>query len=330
MIFLSAADTEAVIDWRHAIQCIRKAYSSAIVPTAVPGRLIAADGSEWIRCMSAVCSTGRYVGTKQISRTRGGKVIYVITLFDKASGELSHLIDAISITAWRTASTSAVALAALSTGGPVDLAILGSGLEAQTHAKAIFETSKIRSVSIFSPTVANRERFAGQLRSSHAHDTRAVGSAEEAVRGATHVVAAARPRDEMPVLHGSWLAPGTVVISVGSTTPSQREIDVSVVERASLIISDVPDELSTDTGDMIAARDAGIEFEHKLFSLQDLLQGRVKADPASGGVTMFKSVGSALQDISFAEYIAESAARDNVGTALDLGFRIKQSIGRNS
>jgi alanine dehydrogenase len=120
------------------------------------------------------------------------------------------------------------------------------------------------------------------------------------------------------------------VITVGSTTPSQREIDVSVVERSDLIVADVPDELERDTGDMIAATTEGVKFTHKLFSMQDLVQGRLDISKANGGIRMFKSVGSALQDVSFAEHIAWAAARDGLGVELDLGFQLKKSIGRNA
>jgi ornithine cyclodeaminase/alanine dehydrogenase-like protein (mu-crystallin family) len=330
MIFLSAADTEAVFEWSSAIGCIRDAYACDIAAAALPGRLVAADRSAWIRCMPAIPLSGRYMGVKQISRTRNGKVIYVITLFDKDTGEISHLIDGISITALRTASTSAVALDELSGPGPVDLAVLGSGLEARTHVKAVSHIRELKTIAIFSPTQENRERFAAELRETLRADIRAASSPEAAVRGASHVIAAARSRDESPILLGSWLNAGAVVISVGSTTRSQREIDVSVVKRADIIVADVPDELATDTGDMIAATAAGVQFDHKLFSLQELVQKRIPIKESRDGIRMFKSVGSALQDVSFAEYIASAAATIGLGSALKLDFQIKQSIGKNT
>lgn len=326
MLFLSALDTEAVFQWTAAIGCIRDAYAAEIAPAAVPGRLVAADKSAWIRCMPAMPGSGKYNGVKQISRTRKGKVVYVITLFDKETGELSHLIDGIMITALRTASTSAVALDALSGPGPIDLAVLGSGLEARMHVKAISHIRDIRSVAVFSPTEQNRERFAVELRNALQAEIRTTAAPEEAVRGASHVVAAARSRDESPILHGDWLRSGSVVISIGSTTPSQREIDVSVVARSDIIVADVPDELAHGTGDMVAATAAGIAFEHKLFPLQDLVQKRIALEP-NGGILMFKSVGSALQDVSFAEYIATAAC--GRGTPLAVDFQVKQSIGKN-
>ncbi len=331
MIFLTAAETEAVFDWPSAIACIRDAYAAPLAPKGAPGRVVAADRSAWLRCMPAIPSSGRYNGVKQISRTREGRLAYVITLFDKETGELAYLIDGVSITALRTSATSAAALEALDPDGALDLCIIGSGLEAQTHFQALAATRKIRSLAIYSPTEANRQALANQAQRDFGIAARATASVEEAVRGATHVIAAARSRDETPLLFGDWLNPDAVVISVGSTTPSQREIDVSVVERASLIVSDVPEELAADTGDMIAAKAAKLVFEDKMFSLHDLIQGRIaSARGERRGIVMFKSVGSALQDVVFAEYVALRASSKALGRSLDLDIKIKQSIGRNS
>jgi len=331
VIYLSAADTDAILDWPAAIDCMRKAYSAEANNRAVPGRLVAADKSAWIRCMPAIPGTGRFMGTKQISRTRDGKVVYVITLFDKATGELAYLMDGISITAMRTAATSALGLDALSAPGPIGkLAVLGSGLEARSHVRAIAAARPVQSLAVFSPTAASREAFAESVRADLRIDAEAVSSPDQAVSGATHVLAAARSRDESPILYGNWLAPGATIVSIGSTTASQREVDASVVERASVIVADEVKELSHDTGDMIAAREKGVSFEHKLFSLYDLVQNRIPYRRAASDIAMFKSVGSALQDIAFAEFAAEACAARSLGQPIPVALKVKQSIGKNS
>lgn len=329
MIFLSAADTEAVFDWNTAVACIQSAYATDSTGRGVPGRLVAADKSAWIRCMPAIPASGRYMGSKQIARTRAGKVTYLITLYDKESGELAFLIDAIAITSMRTASTSVSALNYLSRGKPLRIGLIGSGLEARMHAQAICHRHKVEEIVIYSPTVANREKLAADLNDIHGVKTSTAGSAREAMKDANCAVAAARSRDESPLLYAEWLAPGTIVLSIGSTTPSQREVDISVIARAGLIVTDVPDELSQDTGDMQAATAAGIAFDSKLMSLHDLVQGRIPAGRLDADLVMFKSVGSALQDIAFAEMIADAALVKGLGTNLALGLSVKQSIGKN-
>lgn len=330
MQFLSSADTEAVSDWPAAIACIQAAYASGRISKAVPGRLVAAERSSWIRCMPAIPAAGRFMGTKQISRTREGKVAYVITLFDKESGELAFLIDAISITAMRTAATSAVAVQALWKSPQIEkLAIIGSGLEARSHLQAIASIREIRELSVYSPTRANRERFAQDATTALGIKAAACDSPQEAIEGANLVVAAARSRDESPTVHADWIGRKALVVSIGSTTASQREVDVSVTEHAGLIVSDEPHEVETDTGDMIAAKEAGLRFEHKLCSLYDLVQNAISAELIDSDLVMFKSVGSALQDVSFAEHIALAAMKKGLGVPLDAALKIKQSIGKN-
>ncbi|MSQ70962.1 MAG: ornithine cyclodeaminase family protein [Betaproteobacteria bacterium] len=333
MRYLSEADTDRLVDWPSAIRCMTEAYRDASPEGAIPGRLIASSATAWIRCLPAIPAAGRFLGTKQIVRSAKGRITYLITLADKETGVLEFIMDAISLTAVRTAATSVAAVTMLPGPEPMDLAILGSGLEAHKHLEALAASRRIGSLRIYSPTAENRERFAAESAAKFGLATsavRATATPREAVDGATHVLAAARARGEQPILHGDWLADDAIVVSVGSTIPIQREVDVSVIARAALIVADVPEELIHDTGDMLAAAKAGIDFESKMFSLHDLAQGRVPAERLNRGVRLFKSVGSALQDIALAGAVAERALQS--GTGADLGFdlQVKQSIGRNA
>ena len=141
--------------------------------------------------------------------------------------------------------------------------------------------------------------------------------------GADVVLAAARSRGEAPIVYGHWLSPGAVVVSIGSTVPQQREIDVSVVERADLIVCDVLDEVLDSTGDMIAATDRGIEFRHKAVSLTDVVTGACDQRLDIATNLMYKSVGSGLQDIVVAELVLTNALRAGLATELPIAFETK-------
>ena len=136
------------------------------------------------------------------------------------------------------------------------------------------------------------------------------------------MVAAARSHGERPILFGDWLGETAVIASIGSTLPSQRELDVSVIERAELIVADDPDELASQTGDMLAAREAGIEFASKLRSLHELA-----ADPSRvatvGGIRLFKSLGSGLQDVALAEQLAFRCVEAGLGRTLGVELVFK-------
>jgi len=137
------------------------------------------------------------------------------------------------------------------------------------------------------------------------------------------VLATARSRGEVPILYGEWLAPASIIVSIGSTIPQQREIDVSVVERADLIVCDVLDEVLDGTGDMLAAAADGIEFRHKAASLTDLLTGACDERLDAAVNLMYKSVGSGLQDIVVAGLVLTNALHAGLATELPITFETK-------
>jgi len=203
--------------------------------------------------------------------------------------------------------------------------VLGSGSEANSHTLALKEVRTISALRVFSPTAANREAFAARMQNEHGIPSAAATSPEQAVAGADIVVASARSRDESPILYGEWLKPGTVVVSIGSTLPEQREIDTSVVDVCDLIVCDMPEEVIDETGDMIAAKKAGVAFAHKVASLNDLMLGKLADRVKSARNPMFKSIGAGIQDIVVAELAFERAVEQGLATALPVEFQIRQA-----
>lgn len=299
--FVSAQTVSDVLDWKPVIEALTRAYSVPHGPMTSPLRTVARDGKIWLRTLTAVPPGGRFMGAKVFGVGRKPAVNYLVPLFEQASGELRALVDGANITTYRTASTSAAALQVLAPTEDLIVGVIGSGQEAQAHVRAIAAIRKIKEVRVFSPSPDKRAAFAASFQAELGVPCHATGSAEAAARPATLVIAAARSRDETPTVYGDWLENCKVIISVGSTLPEQREIDSSVVARADLIVCDVLDEVLDDTGDMIAAHKAGLEFKSKSFSLNDLLTGKIDERVKAARLPMFKSVGAGIQDIVVAE-----------------------------
>ena len=322
-LFLSAEATERSFDWADAIRVIAETYAREGNAAMHPRRVVARGDGVWLRALAAVSPSGRHMGAKVFGLGREGGVSYVIALFDQDSGALAALIDANYLTAVRTAATSAVAVERMARSGRTTLAVLGSGTEAQTHLRAVNTIRPLGHVRVFSPTAANRERFAARFAQELGIACDAAGSAREAVAGADVVVAAARSHDETPILEGAWLEPGMTIVSVGSTLPEQREIDSEVVARCDRIIADAPEEVAEETGDMLAAKADGVHFEAKLASLTDLMCGKQPGRASDDEITMYKSVGAAIQDVAVAEMCFRNAGRDGLGERLATPFSIK-------
>lgn len=323
-LFLTADETEAVLSWSEMIAALRRAYSFELSEGMSPPRVVARGNGAWLRALAAIPPGGRFMGSKVFGFSRNRDVRYLITLFDQETAEIAALIDANAVTALRTAATSALAIDLMTPKQIPTVAVLGSGSEAASHIRAAAAVRKFSEVRVFSPTAANRERFASAFAGETGIACRPATSAREAVEGADLVIAAARSHDETPILHGDWLKDGMSVVSIGSTLPEQREIDPRTVEVCDLIVSDMPEEVAGETGDMLAARAAGIEFEHKMVSLNDLVRGRCADRISAARLPMFKSVGAAIQDIAVAELAFEQAAVRNLGSRLPVRFREKR------
>ena len=328
--FVSSEAATAVLSLDEAVRALQSAYARQLDPGAVPSRTVARSGPAWFRVLPAIPAGSRYFGAKLMgmaadSRTRG--VEYVIVLFDRATSRIAAFVDGNAVTGYRTAATSAAALDRLVPPGPVRLGVLGSGFEASMHVRAFATVRPLQDAVVFSPTPERRSAFARSVTEELGVSCTVADSPEIAGElfreRATVVLAAARSRGEKPILFGDSLRPGTTVVSIGSTVPEQRELDVSVVACSDLIVCDAVEEVIEETGDMIEAARAGIAFQDRCFSLHALMGGELEDARASSRINLFKSVGSGLQDVVVAELVLQRAIEAGQVTPLPVSFAHK-------
>jgi len=215
----------------------------------------------------------------------------VIVLFRAETGEPIAMMDGRLITEMRTAAASAVATQYLARTDARVLAILGSGVQAQSHLAALRHVRPMTEVRVWSPRHARA--FAER------HGVNAAATPEEAVRGADVVVVATSATT--PVLHGRWLSPGAHVNAVGATRPNWRELDDELVTGARLFV-DSREAASKESGDVMAARDAAVEIGEVVAGVRP---GRRSAEE----ITLFKSVGVAVEDVATAALVYEAHRR---------------------
>ncbi len=215
----------------------------------------------------------------------------MILLFRPETGEPLVAMDGRLITEMRTAAVSAVATDLLARKDARVLATIGSGVQARSHLEALRIVRDFHEVRVWSPR--NAERFAQKFH------VRAAASAEEAVRGADVVVVATAATT--PVLHGQWLQPGTHVNAVGATRPDWRELDDELMRRARIYVES-REAATAESGDVIAAAKPVVEIGDVIGKKQ---AGRESEDE----ITLFKSVGVAVEDIAAAKLVWESATR---------------------
>ncbi len=318
-LVLDDADVRSVFDWKPAIDALRVAYATPGDHVTFPPRVVARGGRGMLRTLSGVPGNGALMGTKTIAGSFGERRLfsYLVALFDPATAELVALLDGNSITGFRTAATSALAVDLLSPAGELDVAVIGSGFEARKHLEALAAVRTLSSARVFSPRDESRARFVADLGHTAA-SVEPTSSAEAAVSAASVVICAARSYDETPTLHGAWLQPGSTVVSIGSTLREQREVDPETIERADVVVADMVEEVLHDTGDLIAAKAAGIDISDRIHSLADVVAGRVRGRTAPEQIVLYKSVGSAVQDLAVAGMCVEAAEKAGIGAELPI------------
>ncbi|MDP9359836.1 MAG: ornithine cyclodeaminase family protein [Acidobacteriota bacterium] len=231
-----------------------------------------------------------------------------VLLHSGETGELLAVMNASAITAIRTAAVSALATRLLARDDARTLAIIGAGVQARTHMEAIPLVRNIDDVRIVSRTPAKAEALAGTR-------ARVVASVEDAVRGADIVVTATSSRE--PVLKREWLADGVHINAVGSSIAVARELDSATVAAASLFV-DRRESTVNESGDyLFALREGAITEGHIRAEIGDILIGRATGRTSDGEITLFKSLGLAVEDLAAAQFLFEKAEREGAGTWVD-------------
>lgn len=228
----------------------------------------------------------------------------VIALHEARNGQLVCLAHAGAVTAIRTAAVSALATKLVANEGPQDLALLGSGVQAEEHLRAMACVRNLRGVRVWSRSVQNAEAFA-KRHSSAGLDVRACETAQEAVRGAGIVCTVTAA--SQPVLQGAWLADGAHVNAVGSSVPPFRELDSEVVRRSKIYV-DMRACVLRESDDILAPMREGIITEDDIAGdLPEMVSGSCALRTAREEITLFKSVGMAIEDLAAVRAVYERA-----------------------
>ena len=240
----------------------------------------------------------------------------VVLLFEAEHGRPVAIVDASEITALRTAAVSGAATRALAREDADDLAILGSGTQARTHLEAMLAVRPVRRVRAWSPTRDRLEAFVAKASERHGIAVEAAADPRAAVEGATLVCTVSGAVE--PVVLGAWLAEGCHVNAVGSAVPTARELDGEAMRRGRLIV-DRRESALHESGDvLLAVAEGAIGPDHIAGELGEVLIGTVagRTDPAQ--VTIFKSLGLAVEDVATARAVHEAALRAGEGTLVRL------------
>ncbi len=234
----------------------------------------------------------------------------LVLLFEEERGAPIAILDASAITAIRTAAASAVATRALARQDAGDLAILGTGTQARSHLEAMRTVRPLRRVRVWSRNPESARRFAER------EGVEPAPSVQEAVAGADLICTVTAASE--PVLAGEWIAPGAHINAVGACTAKTRELDASAVSRSRLY-TDRRESAMAEAGEFLIARDEGaVTDEHLLGELGDVLEGKLPGRGSDDEITLYKSLGIAVEDLASGRYVYQKALKTGRGTVLNL------------
>jgi alanine dehydrogenase len=326
VLLVSQAEVERLLPMADCIEAMAEvlralAAGQALLPLrqvlALPG------GQGAFAVMPAVLGSAGAIGVKAITVIPGNHgTAYdshqgAVLLFESEHGRLLAVMDASAITAIRTAAVSGVATRALAREDAGDLALLGTGVQARTHLTAMAAVRRLRRVRVWSRDPAHVEAFRQWAAGRDGVAVEGAPGPREAVEGADLVCTATAARE--PVLRGEWLAPGCHVNAVGASTPTARELDSDAVARARLFV-DRREAARHEAGDyLIPLREGRVGEDHIQAELGDVLLGRHPGRTAAGELTLFKSLGLAVEDVAAARAVYDRAQAEGAGTWVELG-----------
>ncbi|HKI55639.1 MAG TPA: ornithine cyclodeaminase family protein [Trueperaceae bacterium] len=239
-----------------------------------------------------------------------------VLVFDPEDGRLLGLLDASSITAIRTAAVSAVATGLLARPDASSLALLGSHVQAWSHLEALALVRPLARVRVWSRTPEHAADFVARARRAYDLDVAACASAAEAVRGADIVCTVTASR--RPVLEGAWLEPGMHVNAVGASQPDARELDSEAVARSRLFADRRESLVNESAAYLTALREGRLAEDQAVPELGEVLEGTAEGRTSDDEITLFKSLGLAIEDLLAARHVLRRAEEEGVGTVVAL------------
>ena len=313
-LFLREADVKALLTMDLVLAALDQAFREWAGGRAgnQPRRRVA--GGAVLATMSAALPSAGLVGFKAYTVSRAGARFWVC-LFDAADGRPRAVVEAHWLGRLRTGAASGLATRYLARPEASVLTIIGAGSQAVTQVLAVAAVRPLREVRVFSRDPAHRHAFVESLTGaiSSPASIRTAGSVREALEGAdivTTITSAAHP-----IVSGEWLQAGQHLNVCGSNFPDRREVDGPAVRRADIVVADDVEAARLEAGDLLLAEREGQLSWARVHSLREVVAGTAGSRQPSD-VSLFKSVGLAIEDVAAGAAVLQLAETQGVGLRL--------------
>ncbi len=315
-LYITEDDVRSVMDMEKSLLIIHKVFKelASSRATNVPRQRVRAPGI-MLHTMSAANAYLNYVGWKAYTTTKEGALFHV-AIYDQDTGEMRALIEGDFLGQLRTGAASGVATEYMARPDSKVVGLFGTGLQARTQMQAICLTRKIEFVSVYSRNHDNCIRFAEEMTELCNVEVKASHSPDETAAEKDIVICATSSKT--PLFDGRVLDEGTHLNVIGSNHHSKREIDRTTIKRADVIVCDDVAQCKLEAGDFIQPVEEGVTDWRLMHDLSEIVAERQTGRATDDQVTLFKSVGLAVEDVAMAAKILELATEEGLG--VDLPF----------
>ena len=315
-LLLTEKDVTELLDMDTAIAAVEEVLRDQAEGAATnrPRSRVAMPASQ-LHVMSAGDKRLGVTGVKVYTASRKG-ARFLVLLYDAESGDMLAMIEADRLGQMRTGAASGVATKYMARADADTVGIYGTGWQAESQLMAVCSVRQVKSITAYGRDAERRKAFARKMTSMLRVEVTAAGSAEETARGKSIVITATGARE--PVLKGEWIDPGAHLNVAGSNFLSKAEVDVETIKRASIIAVDSIDDSKLEAGDLMPAIERGVIAWESVTELGRIVAGRDPGRTSDDDITLFKSNGIALEDISTALRVYNLARERGLGDGIDL------------
>jgi alanine dehydrogenase len=315
VLLLTEDDVRRLLTMEMALEAVEEVLRKQAIDEAQNvSRSRCQTDQAMLHILSGTAKTLGIMGYKAYTTTRKGAQFHV-GLFDGKTGALLSLIQADFLGQMRTGAASGVATQYMARPDAEEVGLFGTGKQARTQLLAICKVRKIRHVHVYSPNEERRLQFVKEMRSLCPCDIDPVPRPEFAAQDKDIVITATNSRE--PVLSGNWLAEGTHLNVIGSNFLGKAEVDSVAVRRCESIVVDSKDQARIEAGDFVQALEEGSIHWADVHELGQVIVGRFTGRAHPQDVTMFKSLGIALEDIAVAAKVYAKALQTGAGKSIE-------------
>lgn len=324
-LWISEADVVAMMDMGGAIDALE---SGLLVEAKGEAENMVKTHATWghghtLHAIGAVFPQAGFIGTKTWAHTAGGATPLLI-LFDSEDGSLRAIIEAFALGQMRTGSASGVATRWLAAPNAEEFAIIGTGKQSMTQVAAVVPVRPIRRIRVFGRDAERRKAFAEKVRKEFGIDVVDASTIEEALKGASIITVVTRATE--PVVFSSMVARGTHINAVGAIVPERAEIAQDVLARCSCVAADsVPQaqKLSREMIEFFGKPDS--DKWDKVQPLSQIVASR-RTRAANDDVTIFKSLGMGISDLSLGIQLYKKAVERGLGKKLETPRKVQPRL----